>query len=86
MDFLLHSIQGKGGSRALMNTIVQLRKICNHPYLFQTIEEALCEHFGLHTTYMTGSARTCDSGSLCVGVCVCVCVCGWVGGWGCGCV
>lgn len=46
--------KGKGGSRALMNTIVQLRKLCNHPFMFENIEEALCEHLGLNTTYMTG--------------------------------
>ena len=39
-----------------MNTIVQLRKLCNHPFMFPNIEEALCEHMGLNTTYMTGSA------------------------------
>ena len=38
-----------------MNTIVQLRKLCNHPFMFGNIEEALCEHMGLNTTYMTGS-------------------------------
>ena len=53
---VLDCSQGKGGSRALMNTIVQLRKLCNHPFMFENIEEALCEHFGLNTTYMTGSA------------------------------
>ena len=31
--------QGKGGSKALMNTIMQLRKLCNHPYMFAHIEE-----------------------------------------------
>ena len=31
-------VQGKGGTRALMNTIVQLRKICNHPFMFNEIE------------------------------------------------
>lgn len=30
--------QGKGGAKALMNTIMQLKKICNHPYMFQHIE------------------------------------------------
>lgn len=30
--------QGKGGTKTLMNTIMQLRKICNHPYMFQHIE------------------------------------------------
>lgn len=31
-------LQGKGGTKTLMNTIMQLRKICNHPYMFQHIE------------------------------------------------
>lgn len=26
---------GKNGAKALMNTIMQLRKICNHPFIFQ---------------------------------------------------
>ena len=55
-------VQGRGGARALMNTIVQLRKICNHPFMFEEIEESYCEHIG--TSYASGS-----------GVCVCVCVC-----------
>ncbi|KAL4132863.1 hypothetical protein QTP88_009944 [Uroleucon formosanum] len=38
--------QGKGGAKALMNTIVQLRKLCNHPFMFQSIEEKYCEHIG----------------------------------------
>lgn len=31
-------VQGKGGAKTLMNTIMQLKKICNHPYMFQHIE------------------------------------------------
>ncbi|CAF4614333.1 unnamed protein product, partial [Rotaria sp. Silwood1] len=31
--------------KALMNTIMQLRKICNHPFMFNEIEEKLCQHF-----------------------------------------
>lgn len=27
-----------------MNTIMQLRKICNHPYMFQHIEVTPCHH------------------------------------------
>uniref|UniRef100_A0AAY5EPW2 SWI/SNF related, matrix associated, actin dependent regulator of chromatin, subfamily a, member 2 n=1 Tax=Electrophorus electricus TaxID=8005 RepID=A0AAY5EPW2_ELEEL len=30
--------KGKGGAKTLMNTIMQLKKICNHPYMFQHIE------------------------------------------------
>ncbi|CAD7080477.1 unnamed protein product [Hermetia illucens] len=39
---------GKGGAKALMNTIVQLRKLCNHPFMFQHIEEKYCDHIGGH--------------------------------------
>jgi len=44
--------KGRGGARALMNTIVQLRKICNHPFMFEEIEESYCEHIG--TSYASG--------------------------------
>ncbi|CAG5095187.1 Similar to brm: ATP-dependent helicase brm (Drosophila melanogaster) [Cotesia congregata] len=43
--------QGKGGAKALMNTIVQLRKLCNHPFLFRTIEEKYCEHIGVQDSH-----------------------------------
>lgn len=46
--------KGRGGARALMNTIVQLRKICNHPFMFPEIEEAYCEHIGVSGPYVTG--------------------------------
>ncbi|KAK8725983.1 hypothetical protein OTU49_010589, partial [Cherax quadricarinatus] len=36
----------KRNTKALMNTIMQLRKLCNHPFLFQHIEEAYCNHTG----------------------------------------
>ncbi|XP_001607169.1 ATP-dependent helicase brm isoform X2 [Nasonia vitripennis] len=39
--------RGKGGAKALMNTIVQLRKLCNHPFMFQAIEEKYSEHLGI---------------------------------------
>ena len=44
--------KGKGGARTLMNTIMQLRKICNHPFLFQSLEEALTE--GSNTGFVNG--------------------------------
>ncbi|XP_047102247.1 ATP-dependent helicase brm isoform X2 [Schistocerca piceifrons] len=46
--------QGKGGAKALMNTIVQLRKLCNHPFMFQHIEEKYCDHVGSQTGVVTG--------------------------------
>ncbi|XP_060523815.1 ATP-dependent helicase brm-like [Cylas formicarius] len=46
--------RGKGGAKALMNTIVQLRKLCNHPFMYQNIEEKYCEHVGMPGGIMTG--------------------------------
>ncbi|XP_037087593.1 ATP-dependent helicase brm-like [Pollicipes pollicipes] len=45
---------GRGGSKALMNTIMQLRKLCNHPFMFQHIEEAYCKHAGFPSNVVTG--------------------------------
>jgi len=36
----------KGGTKALMNTIMQLRKLCNHPFMFQHVEEGYARHLG----------------------------------------
>ncbi|KAL1500937.1 hypothetical protein ABEB36_006353 [Hypothenemus hampei] len=49
-----HASRGKGGAKALMNTIVQLRKLCNHPFMFQHIEEKYCEHVGVPGGIMSG--------------------------------
>ncbi|KAG5278840.1 hypothetical protein AALO_G00103300 [Alosa alosa] len=46
--------KGRGGTKALMNTIVQLRKICNHPYMFQQIEESFSEHLGFSGGFVQG--------------------------------
>ncbi|KAK6179113.1 hypothetical protein SNE40_011545 [Patella caerulea] len=46
--------KGKGGTKTLMNTIMQLRKICNHPFIFQHIEEALAEHYGIQGGIING--------------------------------
>jgi ATP-dependent helicase STH1/SNF2 len=35
---------GKMGAKALMNTMMQLRKICNHPYMFLDYNNKLLEH------------------------------------------
>ena len=37
----------KSNAKALMNTIMQLRKLCNHPFMFQHIEEAYAKHIGM---------------------------------------
>merc|ERR1712242_121988 len=44
----------KQGSKALMNTIMQLRKLCNHPFMFQHIEESFARHIGMPTDVVTG--------------------------------
>ena len=49
--------QGRGGAKALMNTIVQLRKLCNHPFMFQHIEEKYCDHIGTSTGVVTGYVK-----------------------------
>lgn len=46
--------KGKGGAKALMNTIVQLRKLCNHPFMFQHIEEKFCDHVGSSGNVVSG--------------------------------
>ncbi|XP_061606190.1 SWI/SNF related, matrix associated, actin dependent regulator of chromatin, subfamily a, member 4a isoform X3 [Phyllopteryx taeniolatus] len=46
--------KGKGGTKTLMNTIMQLRKICNHPFMFQHIEESFSEHLGYSGGIVTG--------------------------------
>ena len=45
---------GKNGAKTLMNTIMQLRKICNHPFIFQDIEEKLSLHLGYTGGIITG--------------------------------
>ncbi|XP_067141639.1 LOW QUALITY PROTEIN: probable global transcription activator SNF2L2 [Centruroides vittatus] len=47
--------KGKGGTKTLMNTIMQLRKICNHPFMFQHIEEAFAEHLGCSSGIVQGA-------------------------------
>ena len=45
---------GKSGAKTLMNTIMQLRKVCNHPFMFQHLEEAVAKHLGCPTDIVTG--------------------------------
>ena len=44
----------KGSAKQLMNTIMQLRKLCNHPFMFQHIEEAYAKHVGSATDLVSG--------------------------------
>merc|ERR1719412_517326 len=43
-----------GGAKALMNTIMQLRKLCNHPFMFQQVEESYAKHIGSPTDVIQG--------------------------------
>lgn len=45
---------GSGSTKALINTIMQLRKLCNHPFMFQNIEEKYSEHVGFTAGFVTG--------------------------------
>ena len=46
--------KGGGGAKALMNTIMQLRKLCNHPFMFQHIEESYARHSGMASDVVQG--------------------------------
>lgn len=50
---LIDSKQSTGG-RALMNTVVHLRKLCNHPFLFQNIEESCTDFWKREKNMATG--------------------------------
>jgi len=53
---MLTDEEGKadGGTKALMNTIMQLRQLCNHPFMFYDIEESYARHVGMHSDIVTG--------------------------------
>ncbi|CAL2041348.1 unnamed protein product [Caenorhabditis brenneri] len=42
---LLLDARASSGARSLSNTIVHLRKLCNHPFLFQNIEDSCRAHW-----------------------------------------
>ena len=45
----IDAINGKGGDRVrLLNILMQLRKCCNHPYLFDGVEDRSLDPFGEH--------------------------------------
>jgi SWI/SNF-related matrix-associated actin-dependent regulator of chromatin subfamily A member 5 len=52
---VLNSGSGATGSRVkLMNTMMQLRKACNHPYLFDGVEDKSLDPFGEHLITHSG--------------------------------
>merc|ERR1712223_313251 len=54
MDNSAQKKPGQSGAKALMNTIMQLRKLCNHPFMFQQVEESYAKHIGMVTDVVTG--------------------------------
>ena len=52
---------GSGGTKALMNTIMQLRKLCNHPFMFREVEESYARHIGeLKFIYSEKATKFCE--------------------------
>lgn len=54
---LSKTAEEKGGAskgKTLMNTLMQLRKICNHPFQFQNLEEDMAKHFGFPNGQVQG--------------------------------
>ncbi|CAF4811582.1 unnamed protein product, partial [Rotaria sp. Silwood2] len=51
---IIENQNGKSGRRALMNKLMQLRKICNHPFLFDEIEERLAQSLGYKDGFING--------------------------------
>merc|ERR1719423_157764 len=48
-------VQGsKNNAKALMNTIMQLRKLCNHPFMFRNIEDSYSQHKGFQGGMVQG--------------------------------
>jgi SWI/SNF-related matrix-associated actin-dependent regulator of chromatin subfamily A protein 2/4 len=46
--------KGRGTTKALLNTIMQLRKICNHPFMFKEVETSYSQHLGLAGSLVDG--------------------------------
>ena len=46
--------------RKLKNLLMQLRKVCNHPYLFEGAEPVGSEIFGEHLVEVSGKLRMVD--------------------------
>lgn len=60
-DLLTKSAIDNGGTFSFFrNLVMQLRKTCNHPYLFQGIEEEGLEDFGDHIINVSGKMKVLD--------------------------
>lgn len=57
----LDAINGRGGDRVrLLNILMQLRKCCNHPYLFDGVEDRTLDPFGNHVVTNCGKLALLD--------------------------
>lgn len=57
----IDAINGKGGERVrLLNILMQLRKCCNHPYLFDGVEDRSLDPFGDHLVKNCGKLAFLD--------------------------
>lgn len=57
----IDAINGKGGDRVrLLNILMQLRKCCNHPYLFDGVEDRSLDPFGSHVVNNCGKLTLLD--------------------------
>ena len=55
------AINGKGGERSrLLNIVMQLRKCCNHPYLFPHVEDRSLPALGEHLVDACGKLKVLD--------------------------
>ena len=48
------------GKTAILNIVMQLRKACNHPYLFQGVEDRSLDPLGPHLVQNCGKLRLMD--------------------------
>lgn len=51
---------GSGGKTAILNIVMQLRKCCNHPYLFEGVEDRTLEPLGQHLVDNCGKLNMVD--------------------------
>jgi SWI/SNF-related matrix-associated actin-dependent regulator of chromatin subfamily A member 5 len=56
----IDSISGKGSRTAVLNIVMQLRKCCGHPYLFEGVEDRTLDPLGEHLVESCGKLTLLD--------------------------
>lgn len=56
----IDSISGKGSRTAVLNIVMQLRKCCGHPYLFEGVEDRTLDPLGEHLVENCGKLSLMD--------------------------